>query len=95
MLIFFIFFKIEFAWVLSFQNISEVVASSRFLRSDHPVVFASDEGEIDTGMRIGLYLGLCGFLLIFVYLLDERMMILKKEDEINREKMEKQWWKRN
>jgi len=41
-------------------------------------------------MRIGLYLGLCGFLLIFVYLLDERMMILKKEDEINREKMEKQ-----
>ena len=64
--------------------------SSRFLRSDHPVIFASDEGEIDMSTRIGLYLGLCGFLLIFIYLMDERMSTLKKEDEINRERMEKQ-----
>tara|TARA_B100001750_G_scaffold248097_1_gene276674 strand:- start:14878 stop:15567 length:690 start_codon:yes stop_codon:yes gene_type:complete len=77
--------------VLGAVSIPLSYLSSRFLRSDHPVVFASDEGEVDTSMRIGLYLGLCGLLLIFIYLLDERMMILKKEDEINRKKMEKQW----
>ena len=64
--------------------------SSRFLRSHHPVIVGTeDQGSLDPSLRLGLYMGLFGFLLIFIFLFNTRMMIEKMERDMLSTKMEK------
>ena len=64
--------------------------SSRFLRSHHPVIVGTeDQGSLDPSLRFGLYLGLFGFLLIFIFLFKMRMEIESLERDIFRSKMER------
>ena len=63
--------------------------SSRFLRSHHPVIVGTDDqGSLDSSLRIGLYMGLFGFLLIYVFLFNTRMKIEKMERDMLKLKME-------
>ena len=63
--------------------------SSRYLRSHHPVIVGTeDQGSLDPSLRIGLYMGLLGFLLIYIFLFNIRMEIEKMEREIFKSKME-------
>tara|TARA_B100001094_G_scaffold24803_1_gene20821 strand:- start:3897 stop:4583 length:687 start_codon:yes stop_codon:yes gene_type:complete len=63
--------------------------SSRFLRSHHPVIVGTeDQGSLDPSLRFGLYLGLFGFLLIFMFLFKFRMEIETIERETLKSKME-------
>jgi heme exporter protein C len=63
--------------------------SSRYLRSHHPVIVGTeDQGSLDPSLRIGLYMGLFGFLLIFIFLFKVRMQIEDMERVILKSKME-------
>ena len=63
--------------------------SSRFLRSHHPVIVGTeDQGSLDPSLRIGLYMGLFGFLLIYIFLFNTRMKIEKLERDMLKLKME-------
>ena len=63
--------------------------SSRFLRSHHPVIVGTeDQGSLDPSLRIGLYMGLFGFLLIYVFLFNTLMNIEKMEREMLKLKLE-------
>ena len=63
--------------------------SSRFLRSHHPVIVGTDDqGSLDPSLRIGLYMGLFGFLLIYIFLFNTRMKIEKMERDLLKIKME-------
>jgi len=63
--------------------------SSRFLRSHHPVIVGTeDQGSLDPSLRIVLYMGLLGFLLIFIFLFNTRMKIEKLERDMLKLKME-------
>jgi heme exporter protein C len=63
--------------------------SSRFLRSHHPVIVGTeDQGSLDSSLRIGLYMGLFGFLLIYIFLFNTRMRIEKIERDMLKIKME-------
>ena len=64
--------------------------SSRFLRSHHPVIIGTeDQGSLDPSLRVGLYMGLLGFLLIFIFLFKVRMQIEEMERDSLKSKMEK------
>jgi heme exporter protein C len=57
--------------------------SSRFLRSDHPVIIGSDNQDaLAPEMRLVLYAGLLGFLLLFVALLRTRLELERLEEEL-------------
>jgi len=63
--------------------------SSRYLRSHHPVIVGTDDqGSLDPSLRIGLYMGLFGFLFIFIFLFKVRMQIEIMERDILRSKLE-------
>ncbi len=64
--------------------------SSRFLRSHHPVIVGTeDQGNLDTSLRFGLYTGLFGFLLLYIFLFNIRMKIEEMERIHLKAKMEK------
>jgi len=64
--------------------------SSRFLRSHHPVIVGTeDQGSLDPSLRFGLYMGLFGFLFLYVFLFSTRMKIEDMERRILKTKMEK------
>ena len=64
--------------------------SSRYLRSHHPVIVGTeDQGSLDPSLRIGLYIGLLGLFLIYVFLFIIRIKIEEVEKEIFEAKMEK------
>jgi heme exporter protein C len=64
--------------------------SSRFLRSHHPVIVGTeDQGSLDHSLRFGLYIGLFGFLFLYVFLFSTRMKIEDIERRILKTKMEK------
>jgi heme exporter protein C len=64
--------------------------SSRFLRSHHPVIIGTeDQGSLAPSLRVGLYMGLLGFLLIFIFLFKVRMQIEEMERDSLKSKMEK------
>ena len=57
--------------------------SSRFLRSDHPVIIGTDNQDaLAPEMRLVLYAGLLGFLLLFVALLRTRLELERLEEEL-------------
>jgi heme exporter protein C len=63
--------------------------SSRYLRSHHPVIVGTDDqGSLDPSLRIGLYMGLFGFLFIFIFIFKVRMQIEIMERDILRSKLE-------
>jgi len=63
--------------------------SSRFLRSHHPVIVGTeDQGSLDPSLRFGLYMGLFGFLFLYVFLFSTRMKIEDMERRILKTKME-------
>ena len=60
--------------------------SSRFLRSHHPVILGTeDQGNLDPTLRLGLYMGLLGFLLLYYFLFKLRFQI----EELERDYLEK------
>ncbi|MDG1543496.1 MAG: hypothetical protein P8R34_00780, partial [archaeon] len=60
--------------------------SSRFLRSHHPVIVGTeDQGSLDPSLRLGLYMGLFGFLLLYYFLFMMRFRI----EELERNYLEK------
>ena len=64
--------------------------SSRFLRSHHPVIVGTeDQGSLDPSLRFGLYMGLFGFLFLYIFLFNTRMKIEEIERKILKAKMEK------
>ena len=64
--------------------------SSRFLRSHHPVIVGTeDQGSLDPSLRIGLYMGLLGFFLIYLFLFSVRMKIEEIEKTMFKARMEK------
>ena len=64
--------------------------SSRFLRSHHPVIVGTeDQGSLDPSLRFGLYMGLFGFLFLYVFLFSTRMKIEDMERRILKTKMER------
>ena len=64
--------------------------SSRLLRSHHPVIVGTeDQGSLDPSLRFGLYMGLFGFLFLYVFLFSTRMKIEDMERRILKTKMEK------
>ena len=64
--------------------------SSRFLRSHHPVIVGTeDQGSLDPSLRIGLYMGLLGFFLIYIFLFSVRMKIEEIEKSMFKVRMEK------
>ena len=57
--------------------------SSRFLRSDHPVVIGTDDqNALAPEMRLVLYAGLMGFLLLFIALLRTRLELERMQEEL-------------
>ena len=63
--------------------------SSRLLRSHHPVIVGTeDQGSLDPSLRFGLYMGLFGFLFLYVFLFSTRMKIEDMERRILKTKME-------
>ena len=63
--------------------------SSRLLRSHHPVIVGTeDQGSLDPSLRFGLYMGLFGFLFLYVFLFSTRMKIEDMERKILKTKME-------
>jgi len=64
--------------------------SSRFLRSHHPVIVGTeDQGSLDPSLRIVLYMGFFGFLLIYIFLFNTRMKIEEMERATLSSRMEK------
>ena len=64
--------------------------SSRYLRSHHPVIVGTeDQGSLDPSLRIGLYIGLLGLFLIYLFLFITRMKIEEIEKEMFETKMER------
>ena len=64
--------------------------SSRFLRSHHPVIVATeDQGSLDPSLRVGLYAGLLSLLLIYVFLFQMRMKLEGFERNLLKNKMER------
>ena len=63
--------------------------SSRFLRSNHPVIVGTAEQDsLDPSLRVGLYMGILGFVLLYFFLLDIRMQIEEVDKVIFSRKME-------
>jgi len=63
--------------------------SSRFLRSHHPVIVGTeDQGSLDPSLRFGIYMGLFGFLFLYIFLFNTRMKIEDMERRILKSKME-------
>ena len=63
--------------------------SSRFLRSNHPVIVGTAEQDsLDPSLRIGLYMGILGFVLLYFFLLDIRIQIEELDKVIFSRKME-------
>lgn len=63
--------------------------SSRFLRSHHPVIVGTeDQGSLDPALRFGLYTGLLGFLMIYIFLFSLRMKIEELEKMLVHRKVE-------
>ena len=63
--------------------------SSRFLRSNHPVIVGTAEQDsLDPSLRIGLYMGILGFVLLYFFLLDIRIQIEEVDKVIFSRKME-------
>ena len=57
--------------------------SSRFLRSDHPVILGTDDQDaLAPEMRLVLYAGLMGFLLLFIALLRTRLELEQMQEEL-------------
>ena len=57
--------------------------SSRFLRSDHPVIVGTDDQDaLAPEMRLVLYAGLMGFLLLFIALLRTRLELERMQEEL-------------
>ena len=57
--------------------------SSRFLRSDHPVIIGTDNQDaLAPEMRLVLYAGLMGFLLLFIALLRTRLELERMQEEL-------------
>ena len=57
--------------------------SSRFLRSDHPVIIGTDEQDaLAPEMRLVLYSGLLGFLMLFIALLRTRLELERMQEEL-------------
>ena len=57
--------------------------SSRFLRSDHPVIVGTDDQDaLAPEMRLVLYAGLMGFLLLFIALLRTRLELEQMQEEL-------------
>ena len=57
--------------------------SSRFLRSDHPVIIGTDDQDaLAPEMRLVLYAGLMGFLLLFIALLRTRLELEQMQEEL-------------
>ena len=57
--------------------------SSRFLRSDHPVIIGTDDqNALAPEMRLVLYAGLMGFLLLFIALLRTRLELERMQEEL-------------
>ena len=64
--------------------------SSRYLRSHHPVIVGTeDQDSLDPSLRIGLYMGLLGFFLIYIFLFSIRMKIEEIEKIMFKVRMEK------
>ena len=62
--------------------------SSRFLRSHHPVIVGTAEQDsLDPSLRIGLYMGILAFVLLYSFLLDIRMQIEETDKAIFSRKM--------
>jgi heme exporter protein C len=60
--------------------------SSRFLRSHHPVIVGTeDQGSLDPSLRLGIYMGLLGFFLLYYFLFKIRVKI----EELDRNLLEK------
>ena len=63
--------------------------SSRFLRSHHPVIVGTeDQGSLDPSLRLGLYMGLFGFFLLYYFLFKIRVRIEELEKNLLEKKME-------
>ena len=63
--------------------------SSRFLRSHHPVIVGTeDQGSLAPSLRFGLYMGIFGFLFLYIFLFSTRMKIEDMERRILKTKME-------
>ena len=57
--------------------------SSRFLRSNHPVIVGTDDQEaLAPEMRLVLYAGLMGFLLLFAAMLRTRLELERMQEEL-------------
>ena len=57
--------------------------SSRFLRSDHPVIIGTDDQDaLAPEMRLVLYSGLLGFLMLFIALLRTRLELERMQEEL-------------
>ena len=57
--------------------------SSRFLRSNHPVIVGTDDQEaLAPEMRLVLYAGLMGFLLLFTAMLRTRLELERMQEEL-------------
>jgi len=62
--------------------------SSRFLRSHHPVIVGTAEQDsLDPSLRIGLYMGILAFTLLYFFLLNIRMQIEELDKIIFSRKM--------
>ena len=62
--------------------------SSRFLRSHHPVIVGTAEQDsLDPSLRIGLYMGILAFVLLYSFLLNIRMQIEEMDKAIFSRKM--------
>ena len=62
--------------------------SSRFLRSHHPVIVGTAEQDsLDPSLRVGLYMGILAFILLYSFLLNIRMQIEEMDKVIFSKKM--------
>ena len=62
--------------------------SSRFLRSHHPVIVGTDDqGSLDPSLRLGLYMGLLGFFLLYYFLFKIRVRIEELEKNLLEKRM--------
>jgi heme exporter protein C len=62
--------------------------SSRFLRSHHPVIVGTeDQGSLAPSLRLGLYMGLLGFLLLYYFLFNLRFRLERLEKNYFQKRM--------